>query len=240
MAGFRIRRKLPLLLGCLLVIFLFVKKGKQLQEYELFIPGEDPRGVWEVVADFSNMPHLNTRIERWELLEEGGNYDRWHYGVITYESMVGGWLLGLNENHGQVMVEPLAPPNHYYHQEVYTTHSLHGLLIDEPLCGGHCVGGCAKTVLWTHLIVVARVETQLMAPDSGLQLAIVEDSGLQHASVEDSGLQHASVEDSGLQHAIVEDSGLQHAIVEDSGLQHAIVEDSFVNRHYFCTLTVED
>ncbi|XP_069937866.1 uncharacterized protein [Cherax quadricarinatus] len=129
MAGFRIRRKLPLLLGCLLVIFLFVKKGKQLQEYELFIPGEDPRGVWEVVADFSNMPHLNTRIERWELLEEGGNYDRWHYGVITYESMVGGWLLGLNENHGQVMVEPLAPPNHYYHQEVYTTHSLHGLLI---------------------------------------------------------------------------------------------------------------
>ncbi|KAK8751385.1 hypothetical protein OTU49_014536, partial [Cherax quadricarinatus] len=159
----------------------------------------------EVVADFSNMPHLNTRIERWELLEEGGNYDRWHYGVITYESMVGGWLLGLNENHGQVMVEPLAPPNHYYHQEVYTTHSLHGLLID-----------------------------------SGLQLAIVEDSGLQHASVEDSGLQHASVEDSGLQHAIVEDSGLQHAIVEDSGLQHAIVEDSFVNRHYFCTLTVED
>ncbi|KAK8751387.1 hypothetical protein OTU49_014536, partial [Cherax quadricarinatus] len=84
----------------------------------------------EVVADFSNMPHLNTRIERWELLEEGGNYDRWHYGVITYESMVGGWLLGLNENHGQVMVEPLAPPNHYYHQEVYTTHSLHGLLIE--------------------------------------------------------------------------------------------------------------
>ncbi|KAK8751384.1 hypothetical protein OTU49_014536, partial [Cherax quadricarinatus] len=203
----------------------------------------------EVVADFSNMPHLNTRIERWELLEEGGNYDRWHYGVITYESMVGGWLLGLNENHGQVMVEPLAPPNHYYHQEVYTTHSLHGLLIVKNYGKTHFrrsnrdgqEGTLVQQEVFSdcpllfHYLCVFEINS-----DSGLQLAIVEDSGLQHASVEDSGLQHASVEDSGLQHAIVEDSGLQHAIVEDSGLQHAIVEDSFVNRHYFCTLTVED
>ncbi|KAG7173657.1 uncharacterized protein LOC121860179 [Homarus americanus] len=125
----RTRRKLPLILCCLIVIFLFVKKGKQLQQYEHFIPNQEPKAVWDVLADFSNMPHLNTRIQKWELLDESGNYDSWRYRVITYEDMIGGFIFGLNENHGEVLVEPVSPPDHYYHQEVYTTKSLYGLII---------------------------------------------------------------------------------------------------------------
>ncbi|XP_047474846.1 uncharacterized protein LOC125029103 [Penaeus chinensis] len=129
MVGIRIRRKLPLILGCVVLIFLALKRGKQLRTYELFIPNQEPKAVWDFVADFSNMPKLNTKIQRWELLDETGNYERWSYRVVTYETMVGGALFGLNENHGEVLVEPVKAPDHYYLQEVYTTYSLHGYLV---------------------------------------------------------------------------------------------------------------
>ncbi|XP_068206587.1 uncharacterized protein [Palaemon carinicauda] len=129
MAGPRTRRKLPLALGGLVCLFLILKRGNQTRNYELFIPHQDPKAVWDVVADFSNMPKLNTRIDHWELLDESGNFDRWTYKVITYESMIGQWLFGYNENHGEVIVEPIKAPDHYYMQEVYTTHSFHGFLI---------------------------------------------------------------------------------------------------------------
>nr|XP_045606792.1 uncharacterized protein LOC123763614 [Procambarus clarkii] len=129
MARFRMRRsKVSIVLGCFLVLFLLLKKGTQLLHFEHFIPSQEPKDVWDVVADFSNMPQLNTRIVRWELVDESGNYDSWRYGVITYETMLGGSVLGLNENHGEVLVEPLAAPDHYYQQEVYTTNSLYGLI----------------------------------------------------------------------------------------------------------------
>ncbi|XP_063586948.1 uncharacterized protein LOC134764298 [Penaeus indicus] len=67
--------------------------------------------------------------QRWELLDESGNYERWSYRVVTYETMVGSALFGLNENHGEVLVEPVKAPDHYYLQEVYTTYSLHGYLV---------------------------------------------------------------------------------------------------------------
>ncbi|XP_071532982.1 uncharacterized protein [Panulirus ornatus] len=129
MLSLRIRRKLPLVLCCLIVIFLIMKRGKQQRHFEMFIPDQEPKAVWDVLADFSNMPHLNTRIQRWQLVEESGNFDRWTYRVVTYETMVGGFLLGLNENHGEVVVEPVSPPDHYHLQEVYTTYSLHGWLV---------------------------------------------------------------------------------------------------------------
>ncbi|XP_071532981.1 uncharacterized protein [Panulirus ornatus] len=135
MLSLRIRRKLPLVLCCLIVIFLIMKRGKQQRHFEMFIPDQEPKAVWDVLADFSNMPHLNTRIQRWQLVEESGNFDRWTYRVVTYETMVGGFLLGLNENHGEVVVEPVSPPDHYHLQEVYTTYSLHGWLVDNVACG---------------------------------------------------------------------------------------------------------
>lgn len=62
-------------------------------------------------------------------MDESGDFDRWTYRVVTYETMLGGAVVGVNENHGEVLVEPVAPPDHYYLQEVYTTRSLHGWLL---------------------------------------------------------------------------------------------------------------
>lgn len=106
-----------------------MKKGDQTRHYELFIPNQEPKAVWDVVADFSNMVKMNTRIVRWEFLDESGNFDQWTYRVISYETMVGAWFFGLNENHGEVLVEPIHIPDHYYMQEVYTTYSFHGWLV---------------------------------------------------------------------------------------------------------------
>ncbi|KAK7067201.1 hypothetical protein SK128_003610 [Halocaridina rubra] len=127
MAGLRSRRKLSIIVG-LVLLYLLLKRGYQTREYELFIPKQEPKTVWNVVADFSNLAKLNTRIDRWELLDESGNFDRWTYRVISYETMIADWLFGLNENHGDILVEPIAAPDHYYMQEVYTTYSFHGWL----------------------------------------------------------------------------------------------------------------
>ncbi|XP_042894353.1 uncharacterized protein LOC122268139 [Penaeus japonicus] len=71
MVGLRIRRKFPLLLGCLALLFLTLKRGKQLRTYELFIPNQEPKAVWDFVADFSNMPKLNTKIRLRQMTELG-------------------------------------------------------------------------------------------------------------------------------------------------------------------------
>ncbi|MPC99128.1 hypothetical protein E2C01_094524 [Portunus trituberculatus] len=47
--------------------------------------------------------------------------------------MVGQWLFGLNENRGEMLAEPVSPPDHYYIQESYLTTSLRGLLLSECL-----------------------------------------------------------------------------------------------------------
>ncbi|XP_050719058.1 uncharacterized protein LOC126999933 [Eriocheir sinensis] len=122
-------RKLHVVIMCLLVTFLYLKRGKQVRNYTLFIPRQEPKVVWDVLADFSNVAQMNTRIDHWELLDESGSLDRWSYRLVTYEGMVAQWLLGLNENRGEVLVEPVSPPDHYYIQEVYLTRSLHGLLL---------------------------------------------------------------------------------------------------------------
>ncbi|KAK3854946.1 hypothetical protein Pcinc_038619, partial [Petrolisthes cinctipes] len=128
MAGFMRRHKLLVSVGCLLLLFLCVKKGKQVCHYELFIPNQEPKVVWDVLADFSNIARMNTRITQWQLVDETGDMDRWSYRLITYEGMVGEWLFGPNVNKGEVVVEPVAPPDHYYRQEVYVTSSFRGLM----------------------------------------------------------------------------------------------------------------
>lgn len=62
MAGFRARGKLPIIILCLLVTFLYLKRGKQVRNYEVFLPNQEPRVVWDVLADFSNVAQMNTRV----------------------------------------------------------------------------------------------------------------------------------------------------------------------------------
>ncbi|XP_045133151.1 uncharacterized protein LOC123517204 isoform X1 [Portunus trituberculatus] len=129
MAGLRAHKRLPMIAAFLLVAFLYLKKGKQLRNYELFLPHQEPKEVWNVLADFSNIAQMNTRIDHWELLDLIESPDHWSYRLVTYEGMVGQWLFGLNENRGEMLAEPVSPPDHYYIQESYLTTSLRGLLL---------------------------------------------------------------------------------------------------------------
>ncbi|XP_045133152.1 uncharacterized protein LOC123517204 isoform X2 [Portunus trituberculatus] len=74
---------------------------------------------------------LEYRLPRdhWELLDLIESPDHWSYRLVTYEGMVGQWLFGLNENRGEMLAEPVSPPDHYYIQESYLTTSLRGLLL---------------------------------------------------------------------------------------------------------------
>ncbi|KAG0725423.1 hypothetical protein GWK47_004683 [Chionoecetes opilio] len=91
----------------------------------IIVPLEQEDEMW-LVCD---VPALPKDRDHWELLDESGSLDRWTYRLVTYEGMVGQWLLGLNENRGEVVVQPVSPPDHYFIQESYLTSSLHGLLL---------------------------------------------------------------------------------------------------------------
>lgn len=56
------RPKLPAVVIFLLLLFLCLKKGKQVRHYELFIPKHEPKVVWDVLADFNNIAQMNTRM----------------------------------------------------------------------------------------------------------------------------------------------------------------------------------
>ncbi|XP_018009477.1 uncharacterized protein LOC108667010 [Hyalella azteca] len=124
------REKIMLIASITFLLVIFLKRGHQERRYEFFIPGREPKQVWDLLADFRNIARLNQRIRKWQLGSE--NTDKkgnWEYEVTSYEAMAGDWLFGLNVNRGRVSVTADDPPRRYSIESVFKTESFRGLFL---------------------------------------------------------------------------------------------------------------
>ncbi|CAL4161376.1 unnamed protein product, partial [Meganyctiphanes norvegica] len=156
------RRLVVYIVGCLLGLLLLLKKGSQQRHYRLFIPNHDPQQVWELLADYSNMPQLNMRIENWELVDETGNFDNWSYKVITYERMMGDVVFGLNVNHIEVTVKPIKAPDHYFMQENCLTYTFRGLIIVNNVGDMHIKSAVENGVQGTEFTETVTMDCPIL------------------------------------------------------------------------------
>ncbi|KAL7635436.1 UNVERIFIED_CONTAM: hypothetical protein RMT77_014505 [Armadillidium vulgare] len=119
----------------LIIVYFCFKKGSQRKSYKIFIPNVDPKVVWEFLADYSNVAKLNIRIVKWQLVNEDkivkrkSHFPVWIYNVVSYETMIGQFLFGLNENHATIEVEEVdLATSHFRITNMFKTYSFRNLI----------------------------------------------------------------------------------------------------------------
>ncbi|KAK9882688.1 hypothetical protein WA026_022740 [Henosepilachna vigintioctopunctata] len=73
-----------------ILLYLLLRVKNYSYNANVFLPNAHPNEVWEFVADFSNMKHLNPTIEDFKITDEIGNYKHWKY-TVEYKEHLSHW-----------------------------------------------------------------------------------------------------------------------------------------------------
>ncbi|XP_071452309.1 uncharacterized protein [Hetaerina americana] len=99
------KKKIALVCIAGVILFLLARTRRNVIEFEFLVNQSDPMIVWEYVADFSNMKHLNPTILDFDIKSEKGNYDHWEY-TAEYAEYLSQYPFIKNLSKGHFIVKP--------------------------------------------------------------------------------------------------------------------------------------
>ncbi|XP_046385686.1 uncharacterized protein LOC124155699 [Ischnura elegans] len=99
------KKKIALVCLAGIILFLLARRTRNVVTFQFVVNQSDPMVVWEHVADFSNMKHLNPTITGFDIIMEKGNYDHWEY-IAEYAEHLSQYPSIKNLSKGHFIVKP--------------------------------------------------------------------------------------------------------------------------------------
>uniref|UniRef100_A0A1Y1M6L1 Uncharacterized protein n=1 Tax=Photinus pyralis TaxID=7054 RepID=A0A1Y1M6L1_PHOPY len=135
-----VKRRLTFLLAGTIIAVSYLLFRCHLYDYQesAIIKNVAPANVWEYVADFGNMKHLNPTIVEFDILSESGNYNRWQYSA-EYTENLSHWPYLSNRAvaHFDVSSE---------HGTYFIVSNHHTCMLGGLLCRKYCTGASSVRI----------------------------------------------------------------------------------------------